>query len=117
MFNLEDIFAGFIDQLSQRHLHGLQLLGLRSRRIQRSLRLIEAAQGGCWTAPCSPAGSVFGEITSTQPEALVMRDTCHARVQSWRNAPLVPIASGVLDFPEPQGNRLIDSLATPNYRR
>lgn len=106
MFRLEDIFVSFIDQLSQRHLDGVQLIGLRSRRIQRSLRLIEAAQGGCWTAPCSPAGSAFGEIISRQPEALEIRDACHARVQSWRNPPLFPTTSEVLDFRKSKDDRL-----------
>lgn len=97
MFSLEKIFVGFIDQLSQQHSHGVGLIGVRSRRIQRSLRLIDAAQGGCWTAPCSPAVPAFGEITSGQPGALVRRDACYnlpnhhlSSVQSWRDSPLLP---------------------------
>lgn len=42
MLNLEEIFVGFIDQLSQRDSYGIRLISLRSRRLQRSLRLIEA---------------------------------------------------------------------------
>jgi len=74
------------------------LIGIRSRRIQRSLRLIDAAQGGCWTAPCSPAVPAFGEITSGQPE---VRNACYAQVQSWGSSSPLPTASEVLDFLEP----------------
>jgi len=118
MFSLEEIFVSFIDQLPQRYSHGVKLIGLRSRRIQRSLRLIEAAQGGCWTAPCSPAAPTFGEETSGQPEALIIRNACHAKVQSWRNPPILPIASEVLEaLWNPKDDRLTKSLAALRHRR
>jgi len=103
MFSLEKIFVGFIDQLSQQHSHEVKLIGLRSRRLQRSLRSIEAAQGGRWTAPCSPAVSAFGEITSGQPEVLVRLNACYAQVQSWGSSSPLPTSSEVSDFLEPQG--------------
>jgi len=103
MLSLEKIFVDFIDQLSQQQSYGVGLIGVRSRRIQRSLRLIDAAQGGCWTAPCSPAVPAFGEITSGQPEVLVRRNACYAQVQSLGSSSPLPTASEVLDFLEPQG--------------
>lgn len=116
MFSLEKIFASFIDQLSQRHSHGVDLISLRSRRIQRSLRLIEAAQGGCWTAPCSPAVPVFGEETSKQPEDVGARDACHARVQSWRIPLLLPpVSNSGTDMNTKDG--LTGNIAKPSERR
>lgn len=97
MLSLEKTFVSLIDQLS-RDSDGVRLIRRRSRRIQRSLRLIDAAQGGCWTAPCSPAVPAFGEETSRQREAQVERDACYARVQSWHDPRLLPIGSEVLSF-------------------
>lgn len=47
MLSLEKVFVDFIDQLSLQNSHRLGLISLHSWRIQRSLRLIEAALGDC----------------------------------------------------------------------
>ena len=94
MLSLEKIFISLIDQQSQRDSDGVGLIRRRSRRIQRSLRLIDAAQGGCWTAPCSPAVPAFME------EAQIIHDACYTQVQSWHNPPLLPVRSEVLKFPK-----------------
>jgi len=110
MFSLEKIFAGFIDQLSQQHSHEVRLIDLHSRRIQRSLRLIDAAQGDCWTAPCSPVVPTFAEKASRQPGDLVTQDAYQARVHSWRN-PLT-IVSEVGDLLNTE-NQLTDRIVHP----
>ena len=112
MLNLEELFASFIDQLSQRHSDGVGLISLRSRRIQRSLRFIEAAQGGCWTAPCSPAVPTFGEELSRQSKDLVIHDACQARVQSRHNS-LLPAVSQVLEFLESGGRQADRQFSLP----
>ena len=76
----------------------MRLISRRSRRIQRNLRLIDAAQNGCWTAPCSPVVPVFKEKISRQPEAQMTRDVCYTRVQSWYDLPFLPVGSEVLNF-------------------
>ena len=97
MFSCEKIFVDFIDQLSPQHSHRAELIGLQSRRIQRSLRSIDAAQGGCWTAPCSPTVPASRKISSTQSEAPVIRDAPCAEVPRWHGPTLFPVTSEVLN--------------------
>ncbi len=85
MLGLDNIFASFVDQLSQRHLPQGGLVSLHSRRIFRRLRSIEAAQG-CLTAPCSPVASAFGESCRGQQTDLISRDECRLQIQRWHNA-------------------------------
>ena len=73
MFSCEKIFVDFIDQLCQQHPQGAELIGLQSPRVQRHLRLFDTAQGGCWTAPYSPAVPAFRKVNLTQFEASMMR--------------------------------------------
>ena len=116
MLSCENIFVDFIGQLSQQHSHGAELIGLQSRRIQRSLRSIDAAQGGCWTAPCSPAVPAFREISSTQSEAPVIRDAFCAEVHRWHDPTLFSVISEVLNsFTSPgrQADRYRSYLLSP----
>ncbi len=80
MSSFQKILASFIDQLSQRYSDGVGLIRLRSCHIQRRLPSIEAAQGSCWTAPCSPAAPASAE------QDLVSREDCRAQVQSWHSS-------------------------------
>ena len=73
----------FVDQLYQQHSDAAGLLRLHSSHIQRRLRLIEAVQGICWTAPCGPALPAGTESSCGQPDVSSSRKECQARVQSW----------------------------------
>ncbi len=110
MLSLQEVFVSFIDQFSQQHSNRVGLIDLHSRRIQRSLRLIDAAQGDCWTAPCSPVVPTFAEKASRQPGDPVTRDAYQARVHSWRN-PLT-IVSEVEDLLNTE-NQLTDRVVHP----
>ena len=83
MSTLEAMFVSFVHQLYQQHSDAAGLLRLRSSHIQRRLRSIEAIQGACWTAPCSPALPAGTESSCGQSDASPSREECQARVQSW----------------------------------
>lgn len=116
MFSCEKVFTDFVDQLSQQHPPGAEVFNLQTRRIQRRLRFLDIAQGGCWTAPCSPAVPSFGEIGSMQSEASVIRDAPCADVHRWHDPTLFPVTAEVLNswkFRARQADTIISYLPSP----